>query len=458
MESSSESSSASSSDTSSSSSSSGDSDSSSSSDTDSSSSQNTDKKSPEPKTAKKPNEPKTNTSNKTTPSAKVVKPKPKPRGKLFSSEDEDVKENLKKKKTVKKSGVVVGQKSMQLKPQVKATSVLKSIAKPAVKAVKKEEKGGDGNKKKSIFSPENSSESDSKTTKHKPRPKADARAVEKPKTPNKPKPTPKPKPSLSSATSTDSSSSSDSESSTASTTKTIKKESNSESETNKQRNKQTVRKSTRTTTGPRKSKHLLGKNVYTDTDSDTERSLSRSPVKRAAAVAKGKMKGKQPKDSKAISGEAGSAERKCPLEGCSSLGHLSGRHEKHFTVDACPMYHNMTAASCREQAAERKKREEFRRKATEAYKRSFRNAPNPEQKQYGQKIKDLRSKFKSEGSEDVKPVFDKNKEPNLTNIVPDYDLKLFRDAQAIASESVEEDLLKQPSTKGLYMEMIENCC
>lgn len=36
----------------------------------------------------------------------------------------------------------------------------------------------------------------------------------------------------------------------------------------------------------------------------------------------------------------------------------------------------------------------------------------------------------------------------MNNFVPEYDLKLFRDAQALASEKIEEELKSLPSTKG----------
>ena len=56
-------------------------------------------------------------------------------------------------------------------------------------------------------------------------------------------------------------------------------------------------------------------------------------------------------------------ERKCPVEGCNSLGHFGGNYEKHFTVEACPLYHNKTPEECRKMAEERKKRDDERKKA-----------------------------------------------------------------------------------------------
>lgn len=339
-------------------------------------------------------------------------------------------------------------------------------------------------KKKSIFSPENSSESEdvdssnknekvpSKSTTLKPRPKATAKAIDKPKPQEKPKvekQITKAKSVISSASSvsssTDSSSSSDSDTSEESIDtvksqkkKPIKKSAPKETNTDSEPeiiNKQVTRKLTRSAS-TRKSKHVLGKNVYTDTDSDTEstkRSLSRSPVKRGAITTKGKTKNNKRPEIKPRSNEIVLEERKCPVEGCNSVGHLSGKYDTHFTVDACPEYHNFTSVQCKDLLIERKKREEFRKRAMDMYKKSPRSLPTPEHKQYLQKIKDLRSKFKLEDI-DEKPSVDKNHEPILTNFVPDYDLKLFRDAQAISSEKIEDDLKTQPNTKGTkFIEM-----
>lgn len=40
-------------------------------------------------------------------------------------------------------------------------------------------------------------------------------------------------------------------------------------------------------------------------------------------------------------------ERKCPYEGCDSKGHLSGNYEKHYIIEACPLYHNKTPQDCK---------------------------------------------------------------------------------------------------------------
>ncbi|XP_050297334.1 histone acetyltransferase KAT7 [Anthonomus grandis grandis] len=341
-------------------------------------------------------------------------------------------------------------------------------------------------KKKSIFSPENSSDSEggkpsnkgpSKSVsqakpKAEPRPKAAAKPVEKARNERKKEDSPEKKSAdettASSATSTTGTSSSSETDSSADDSendrkvavkKPVKKPSvvakengagsESEAESNK---KQVTRKSTRSAS-TRKSKHVLGKNQYSDTDSESEstkRSLSRSPVKKAPGTTKGKTKNNKKNDAKSKINEVVFVERQCPLEGCDSMGHLSGKFEKHFVLEACPTYHNITFAKCKSELNERKKREELRSKALEQFNKSPGPNSTHDQKQYLTKIKDLRNKFKQEKEpvEDIKPTINKNKEPDLNNFVPEYDLKLFRDAQALASEKIEAELKMLPSTKG----------
>ena len=55
--------------------------------------------------------------------------------------------------------------------------------------------------------------------------------------------------------------------------------------------------------------------------------------------------------------------RQCPVSGCDSAGHLSGRLERHFTAEACPVYHNTTSSACRAAVAEYNKKDAARKKA-----------------------------------------------------------------------------------------------
>ncbi|XP_066156595.1 histone acetyltransferase KAT7 [Euwallacea fornicatus] len=371
------------------------------------------------------------------------------------------------------------QAALRVVPSVKQASKVKEpVKKNAAKTV--------DSKKKSIFSPENSSESDSpksvvkvpsKSTiqvkpKPEPRPKAAAKPVERPRVDRRipEKRVPEIKTSQNSSASSGTSTSGSSSSSSGSESsgddsekdkKAIKKSAKkvganvnenadgSESEVETGKSKQFTRKLTRSSS-TRKSKHVLGKTIDSDTDSDTEstkRSLSRSPVKRVPTATKGKSKNNKKADPKSKRNEVIIVERTCPLEGCDSVGHLSGKFDKHFVLEACPNYHNTTIPKCKVELVERRKREETRKKALEYIYKSP-SSPTQEQKQYLARVKDLRNKFKQEPMDDIKPQIDKSKEPDLNNMVPEYDLKLFKDAQALASEKIEEELKSLPSTKG----------
>ena len=58
-----------------------------------------------------------------------------------------------------------------------------------------------------------------------------------------------------------------------------------------------------------------------------------------------------------------SENRRCPVPGCDSSGHLSGRQGRHFTAEACPVFHNTTPAACTQASHDTSKRDAARRKA-----------------------------------------------------------------------------------------------
>lgn len=148
-------------------------------------------------------------------------------------------------------------------------------------------------------------------------------------------------------------------------------------------------------------------------------------------------------------------ERKCPVEGCDSAGHLGGHFEKHFTQEACPLFHNMTLGDTKAWRLERIQREEERRKATILYD-PMKKSTTVEQKSYQLKVKEIRSHFKPNPPSPMRHMSHSNanqplelkREPNLMGFVSDYDLQLFREAHAIASEKMEMDLLKLPPERG----------
>jgi len=93
-------------------------------------------------------------------------------------------------------------------------------------------------------------------------------------------------------------------------------------------------------------------------------------------------------------------EKKCPIEGCDSSGHLSGNLDKHFLPEACPIYHNMSASECKERANERKLRNEQRLKmpvnivTAPGNQNTNLKTLSPEQREFLAKIRESRANFK----------------------------------------------------------------
>lgn len=149
---------------------------------------------------------------------------------------------------------------------------------------------------------------------------------------------------------------------------------------------------------------------------------------------------------------------KCPLPGCDSKGHLTGRHETHRTLASCPLYHNTTADECKKKYDERQKHQEDREKFLEntSGKRDMRRlVQTNEQKLKVRAIRDERKKFK-EVSEDLrkkhrehKENFERGREPLLQGLASKNDLKLFREAQAKACEVLEHEITTHYSRNDL---------
>lgn len=281
----------------------------------------------------------------------------------------------------------------------------------------------------------------------------------------------------SSSTSTTDSSTTDSEdsesessiSSIKTTEKTPKKVSNNTDATHTNssntNNKQDPAKKFTRSSSTRKSRHLLGK--YTDTedsDGSTTKSISKSPAKnKSSAFYLAKFNSKKciesrPKTDKILKQEP-EEKRVCPFEDCDSIGHLGGIEETHFTVEACPKYHNLTINDTKNMLIERRKRDEERKKAMEMFDKARKVLTN-DQKMYQQKVREARSKFKSPTNmkeQEIKDE-DRDREPNLKGYVPDYDYQLFKQAQCAASENIENELKLLPASKGTkYITMGKHC-
>ncbi|XP_070836908.1 histone acetyltransferase KAT7-like isoform X3 [Chaetodon trifascialis] len=130
---------------------------------------------------------------------------------------------------------------------------------------------------------------------------------------------------------------------------------------------------------------------------------------------------------------------KCPTPGCNSLGHLTGRHERHFSISGCPLYHNLSADECKGKASTRDKQAEERtlsHRQDENRHSTRSQAPSERQLRYKEKVTELRRKRNSglnkeqkEKHMDHRQSHGASREPLLENITSDYDLELFRKAQ-----------------------------
>ncbi|XP_011309579.1 histone acetyltransferase KAT7 isoform X3 [Fopius arisanus] len=212
---------------------------------------------------------------------------------------------------------------------------------------------------------------------------------------------------------------------------------------------------------PRKGSKLIQSQIKEESDSesdtDIKRSTSKSSVKRAAGRHSSATSrtthgsGGSGRGSQSTSARSRSVkERECPLATtCESFGHLSGKFDMHFTLEACPLYHNTTPQACVDFYKERKKHEDERKKAlTNMGKKSPKVMHQTnDQRNYQLKVKDLRSKRSrpngdgnDSDSEGEPPGIEKDRQPRLTGLTSDYDLKLFMEAQALASEKIEKEL------------------
>ncbi|XP_029945873.1 histone acetyltransferase KAT7-like isoform X4 [Salarias fasciatus] len=152
---------------------------------------------------------------------------------------------------------------------------------------------------------------------------------------------------------------------------------------------------------------------------------------------------------------------KCPTPGCNSLGHLTGRHERHFSISGCPLYHNLSADECKGKASTRDKQTEERtlsHRQDENRHSTRSQAPTDRQLRYKEKVTELRRKRNSGLNKEQKEKYMEHRqshgttrEPLLENITSDYDLELFRKAQARASEDLEKLRLAGQVSEGSNM-------
>ena len=201
----------------------------------------------------------------------------------------------------------------------------------------------------------------------------------------------------------------------------------------------------------KRSVHVTGKRAEasSDTDSETEQDNKNRKITNNAASKIFRPRPKYPP----IEG------RKCPVAGCDSSGHLSGRREKHFTAEACPVFHNSSAWACRQVVAEHNKKGAARAKSLSGQaSKSPLTSPTAEQRKYLERVKEER-KVKEEvmSQDEEEDPLAAERETNLKGLVSTYDLDMFREAQAKASLEIEDELKGLPDVKGTkLMEMGRN--
>ncbi|CAL9698912.1 unnamed protein product [Knipowitschia caucasica] len=151
---------------------------------------------------------------------------------------------------------------------------------------------------------------------------------------------------------------------------------------------------------------------------------------------------------------------KCPTPGCNSLGHLTGKHERHFAVSGCPLYHNLSADECKVKAITRDKQEEEMKVQEESNSRhaTRHQTPTTKQSRYREHVNELRKgrnsglqKEQKEKHLEHRQTHGNTREPLLENITSEYDLELFRKAQARASEDLEKLRIQGQITEGSNM-------
>ncbi|XP_076472732.1 histone acetyltransferase KAT7-like [Babylonia areolata] len=136
----------------------------------------------------------------------------------------------------------------------------------------------------------------------------------------------------------------------------------------------------------------------------------------------------------------------CPLPGCDSKGHLSGRHGSHRSLKTCPLFHNTTAEAC-------KTRHDTRIKTFLQKKRTNIKLPNRKRGFGHQNVRKRssivhqRRRLKSKGNEEEEPRPVKSQPVN--NMATELDKELFKKAQARASELLEEQMVEQTQKSDL---------
>ncbi|XP_042588932.1 histone acetyltransferase KAT7-like [Cyprinus carpio] len=126
---------------------------------------------------------------------------------------------------------------------------------------------------------------------------------------------------------------------------------------------------------------------------------------------------------------------KCPTPGCNSLGHLTGKHERHFSISGCPLYHNLSADECKVKASSRDKHVEERtlsQRQNENRHSARQQAQMERQLRYKEKVTEMRRKRNSVPLKEQKDKYTEHRqthgssrEPLLENITTHNNLQRY---------------------------------
>lgn len=138
----------------------------------------------------------------------------------------------------------------------------------------------------------------------------------------------------------------------------------------------------------------------------------------------------------------------CPVHGCDGKGHISGTGSTHVTLSACPLYHNTTQEEWKKLNDDHQKLKRKLLLATESALSLKRPSPVRDHKEACARIAKLRAdKVPTATAEELKikqkehkDTHGKLREPLIESLSSEYDLKLFRSAQALACASKEYEM------------------
>ncbi|KAI1278805.1 Histone acetyltransferase KAT7 [Halotydeus destructor] len=137
---------------------------------------------------------------------------------------------------------------------------------------------------------------------------------------------------------------------------------------------------------------------------------------------------------------------KCSVPGCDSRGHLSGKYEFHQTPITCPVFHNLTSEDCEDRYQRRLKRRLEGSPKKSPGKQTARKSPKWKEERLMQlneaRKKDAQSILTNSprGKSYSINRANSSREPDLRDLVPIFDLDMFREAQSRAAQLVQEQL------------------